>query len=113
MAVDGTGNVYIADTYDNAIKEWTVANNTVTTLVSSGLGIPEGVAVDGAGNVYIADYGNSAIKKWTAADNTVTTLVSSESYSFYGVAVDGAGNVYIADIRQQPESRSGRWPTAP
>ena len=43
-----------------------VAANPVTTLVSSGLNYPEGVAVDGAGNVYIADYGNNAIKEWSA-----------------------------------------------
>ena len=55
VAVDGSGNVYIADTGNNAIKEWVAANNTVTTLVSSGLNRPCGVAVDGAGNVYIAD----------------------------------------------------------
>ena len=63
MAVDGAGNVYIADTGNNAIKKWTAANNTVTTLVSSGLNMPQGVAVDGAGNVYIADTGNNAIKE--------------------------------------------------
>ena len=77
VAVDGAGNVYIADTDNNAIKKWTAANNTVTTLVSSGLKRPQGVAVDGAGNVYIADTGNNAIKEWTAANSNVTTLVSS------------------------------------
>ena len=97
VAVDGAGNVYIADTYDNTVKEWTVTNDAVTTLVSSGLNRPQGVAVDQAGNVYIADTFNSAIKKWTAANNTVTTLVSSGLNRPQGVAVDGAGNVYIAD----------------
>jgi DNA-binding beta-propeller fold protein YncE len=73
VAVDGPGNVYIADNGNNAIKEWTVASNTVTTLVGMGLNLhPGGVAVDGAGNVYIADCGTNAIEKWTAANNTVT-----------------------------------------
>jgi DNA-binding beta-propeller fold protein YncE len=63
VAVDGAGNVYIAIPGHNAIKEWTAANNIVTTLVSSGLSIPYGVAVDGAGNVYIADTGHNAIKE--------------------------------------------------
>jgi DNA-binding beta-propeller fold protein YncE len=98
VAVDGAGNVYIADTDNSAIKEWTAASNTVTTLVSSGLSNPAGVAVDGAGNVYIADTGNSAIKEWTPANTNVTTLVSSGLSNPYGVAVDGAGNVYIADM---------------
>jgi DNA-binding beta-propeller fold protein YncE len=97
MAVDGTGNVYFADAYNNAIKKWTAANNIVTTLVSAGLNGPGGVALDGAGNVYIADYGNDAIKKWTAASGTVTTLVSSRLNGPNAVALDSAGNVFIAD----------------
>ncbi len=75
------------------------ASNTVTTLVSSGLANPFGVAVDGAGNVYIADTVHNAIKEWVAASNTVTTLVSSGLNYPSGVAVDGAGNVYIADAQ--------------
>jgi DNA-binding beta-propeller fold protein YncE len=63
VAVDGAGNVYIADTSHNAIKEWMPANNNVTTLVSTGLSHPYGVAVDGAGNVYIADTYDNAIKE--------------------------------------------------
>ena len=39
----------------------------VTTLVSSGLNGPDGVAVDGSGNVYIADTGNNAIEEWNAS----------------------------------------------
>jgi DNA-binding beta-propeller fold protein YncE len=40
VAVDGSGNVYIADCLNNAIKEWTAANNNITTLVSMGLNDP-------------------------------------------------------------------------
>ena len=96
MAVDGAGNVYIADPWSDAIKKWTAANGTVTTLVSSGLSEPGGVAVDGAGNVYFADT-NAAIREWTAANGTVTTLVPSGLNYPEGVAVDRVGNVYIAD----------------
>jgi hypothetical protein len=96
IAVDGVGNVYIADT--NSIKKWTAASNTVTTLVSSGLSYPYGLAVDGAGNLFVADTGNNAIKKWTAASRTVSTLVSSGLSSPRGLTVDGAGNVYVADF---------------
>jgi len=97
VALDGAGNVYLADYGNNAIKKWTSANNSVTTLVSSGLSNPVGVAVDGAGNVYIADTGNNAIKEWTAADSTVTTLISSGLNGPQWVVVDGAGNLYITD----------------
>jgi DNA-binding beta-propeller fold protein YncE len=97
VAVDGVGNVYIADYENNAIKEWNAATQQVTTLVSSGLNSPQGVAVDGAGNVYIADTQNFAVKEWNAATGQVTTLVPSGQLTPYGVAVDGVGNVYIAD----------------
>ena len=56
MAVDGAGNIYFPDDYNNTVQKWTAANNTLATLVSSGLTGPECVALDGAGNVYIADY---------------------------------------------------------
>jgi DNA-binding beta-propeller fold protein YncE len=97
LAVGDEGNVYFADTGNNAIKMWTAASSNVATLVSSGLNNPSGVAVDRTGNVYIADTGNSAIKKWTAATSNVTTLAAAGLNSPRGVAVDGLGNVYIAD----------------
>ena len=97
VAVDGSGNVYIADTGHNAIKEWNAATQQVTTPVSSGLALPWGVAVDGSGNVYIADDGDGAIIERDAATQTVTTLVSSGLSGPHGTAVDSSGNVYIAD----------------
>jgi len=63
VAVDGAGNVYIADTFNNIIRKWNAVNSTVTTLVPTGLGRPQSVAVDGLGNVYIADSNNNATKE--------------------------------------------------
>jgi sugar lactone lactonase YvrE len=95
LAVDSSGNIYIADTNSNEIKKWTAVSNTLTTLVS-GLIQPAGVAVDGSGNVYIADTGNSAIKKWSGGP--VTTLVTSVNVNHpAGLALDASGNIYIAD----------------
>ena len=95
MAVDGAGNVYIADLLNRAIEEWNATTQAVTTLVSSGLNWPVSVAVDSSGNVYFAaDAG--MIEEWNATTGTVTPLVSSGGNPT-GVAVDGAGNVYIAD----------------
>jgi streptogramin lyase len=98
VAVDGAGNVYIADAGHDAIKKWNASTQTVTTLVSEDskeLGFPRGVAVDGAGNVYIANQVN--IKVWNASTKKVSTLVPGLLYAI-GVAVDGAGNVYIANF---------------
>ena len=101
VAVDGSGNVYIADTSNNLIKKWNASTQQLSTLVSSGLNGPFGVAVDGAGNVYIADTYNSAIKLWSASTQQVITLVESGLQNPYGVAVDAFGNVYIADSGDQ------------
>jgi len=74
VAVDNASNVYIADTGNNAIKELSVSNGNITTLVS-GLNDPSGVAVDKAGNVYIADTDNSSVEEWMAADSNMVTLI--------------------------------------
>jgi len=97
VSVDGSGNVYIADTNNNAIEEWSAPAQAVSTLISTGLNRPSGVAVDGSGNVYIADTSNGAIKEWSAATQQETMLVSTGLNQPSGVAVDGSGNVYIAD----------------
>jgi len=55
VAVDGSGNVYIADFFNNAVREWSPANNALITLASSGVVYPFRVAVDGAGNVFFID----------------------------------------------------------
>jgi len=97
IALSGAGDVFIADTGNNAVKKWNAATNGLTTLVSTGLNAPYSVALDAAGNVYIADKGNNAVKEWIAASSNVTTLVSSGLYAPSGVALDVQGNVYIAD----------------
>jgi sugar lactone lactonase YvrE len=123
VAVDGVGNVFVADTGNNTIRKVTPAGVTTTlaglagqTGSSDGVGttarfnFPCGVAVDGAGNVYVADEGNYTIRKITA-DGAVTTMAGSAGvkgsadgagsvarfFAPRGMAADSAGNVYVAD----------------
>ena len=123
VAVDGDGNVYVADSFNHAIRKITAAGEVTTlagTAGSSGSAdgtgadarfkYPNGVAVDGDGNVYVADKSNHTVRKITAAGE-VTTLVGAATESGFsdgrgplarlhapfGVAVDGGGNVYVAD----------------
>ncbi len=106
-AVDGNGNVFVADTYNDAVKEIVAvggvipSNPTINTL-GSGFSNPEGVAVDGSGNVFVADNGHNAVKEIVAvggivpSNPTIHTLGSGFSNP-EGVAVDGSGNVFVAD----------------
>jgi sugar lactone lactonase YvrE len=99
VAVDGSGNVYIADRGNNRVLKETLSGGSYTqSTLGSSLPLPSGVAVDGSGNVYIADSDNSRVLKETLSGGSYTqsTVVSGLSTPF-GVAVDGSGNVYIAD----------------
>ncbi len=99
IAPDGHGNVFVADTLNNAVKEIKDAGfifSTVTT-VGSGFSVPWGVAVDGSGNVFVADTGNNAVKEILAAGGYTTVNIVDGSFSNpQGIALDGKGNVFVA-----------------
>jgi uncharacterized protein (TIGR03437 family) len=125
LAIDGVGNLYIADSAGERIRKIDV-NGIITTIAGNGqsgfsgdgglainasLQTPVGVAVDQAGNVYIADGDNNRIRK-VSVGGIISTFAGNGSEGFsgdgglavdaminipYDVAVDPAGNVYIAD----------------
>ncbi len=124
LAVDLSGNIFVADTVNHAIRKVTpegvvstVAGRAGQSGSANGLGtaaafcFPNAVAVDALGNVYVADSGNDLIRivlpsgqVATLAGKTgmqgstdgpgVTALFSAPE----GVAVDGAGNLYVTDV---------------
>jgi len=125
VAVDGAGNLYIADPQVNVIRKVS-ASGIISTFAGTGVrgfsgdGGPasaatisgaSGVAADAAGNVYIADRFNNRIRKVTVG-GTISTVAGTGTQSFsgdggpatsatfnqpYSVAFDAAGNLYIAD----------------
>jgi sugar lactone lactonase YvrE len=99
VAVDASGNVFVADRGNNAVKKILAAGGYITVnTLGSGFNTPNGVAVDGAGNVFVGDSGNHAVKEIVAAGGytTVKTLGSGFNHPT-GMSVDGSGNVFVAD----------------
>ncbi|WP_380156155.1 cell wall-binding repeat-containing protein [Kineococcus sp. R86509] len=125
VAVDATGNVYIADTRNHRVEKIDTSGNLSViagtgvagipisgTATASPLNNPSGVAIDAAGNVYIADTRNHRVEKVDThgmlsviagtgvAGATITGTATASPLNLpYGVAVDASGNVYVADMR--------------
>ena len=109
VAVDGSGNVFVADERNNAVKEIPasciagVNNVSCVKTLGGGFSQPVGVAVDGSGNVFVADFLNKAVKEIPASciagvnnASCVETLGGGFSQP-NGVAVDVSGNVFVGD----------------
>jgi sugar lactone lactonase YvrE len=124
VAVDDSGNVYVADgTYqgfendNHRIQKFDSNGNFITQWPEqggkgSGIGqfiFPDGVAVDSAGNVYVADGslpstdGNHRIQKFDSAGNPIgqpwgSRGLADGQFSQPGyTAVDSGGNLYVVD----------------
>ena len=95
IAIDASGNVYIADANNSAVEEIPFGSTTPISI-GSGFDYPTGVAVDAAGDVFVADQGNSSVFEIPAGGGTQVTLGSGFSAPD-GVAVDASGNVYVTD----------------
>jgi DNA-binding beta-propeller fold protein YncE len=122
VAVDSSGNVYVADTDNNRIQKFSSTGTFLGKWGFYGTGdgqfaYPEGVAVDSSGNVYVADEGNNRIQKFSSSGTFLAKWGSygTEDGQFQypqGVAVDTSGNVFVTDLgnyRIQKFSSSGTF----
>lgn len=122
LAMDGSGNFYVADQGNNRIQifdangvyqdQWSLGS--FPAYFDSG---PMGVALDGSGNVYVANTNANQLLKFDSSHTLVTTwgMTGTENGQFifpYGAAVDSQGNFYVADTynnRVQKFDAAGHW----
>jgi uncharacterized protein (TIGR03437 family) len=126
VALDASGNLYIADTVNHCIRK--ISGNTITTIAGTGgtagysgdlaaataalLSSPSGLAFDSSGNLYIADTGNNVIRKITGTTISTVAGIAGQGGGYGGdlgpatsanlnqpteIAFDSTGNYYIAD----------------
>jgi len=127
MAVDGSGNLFIADTVNNVVRRVDVSSHIITTIAGTGtsgytgdsglatsaqLHGPRELAINGAGDLFICDWQNRVIRRVDHATQNITTYAGDGTVNFadggaatatgldnpIGIAVDGSGNLYIADM---------------
>jgi sugar lactone lactonase YvrE len=127
LALDATGNLYIADTGNHRIRKLSLTTGIITTIAGTGtqgfsgddgpatsaaIDSPTGLAIDTAGNLYLADTHNNRIREIAASTGTITTIAGNGSPGFsgdaaaatsaalalpHGLSFDAAGNLYLAD----------------
>lgn len=93
IAIDGAGNVFVADPYKGSVFEINAASGTPMPL-GSGISFPCALALDGAGNLFVSDAGQDRVVELAAAGGAQTTI-STGLRGACGLALDGAGNLYI------------------
>ncbi len=91
LAIDGSGNLFIADMYNNRIRRVDATTQVITTVagsedpfagayagdggpaINARLNLPRGVAVDSHGNLFIADNGNGVVREVNATTQNIST----------------------------------------
>jgi hypothetical protein len=96
VATDAAGDVFVGNSGNNTVEEFSAADVLVQTL-SSGIAGPDSLATDAAGDVFVANFDNDTVEEFSAAGALVQTLQSriSEPVS---VATDAAGDVFVANF---------------
>lgn len=102
VAVDSTGNLYIADSYNGLVREVNAVTGIITVVAGGGSGgnsdglgdggpasgalleDPCGLALDANGNVYIADSGHSLVREVNASSGIISVVAGNGTYGYSG-----------------------------
>jgi DNA-binding beta-propeller fold protein YncE len=104
IALDGNGNILVADTINGRIEKFSPAGTFLSTIGSKGsghgqLGDPNGIAIDKSGNIYVAEASNHRVQK-LASDGTFIAEWKGPDTGFYGprrIAVGPDDSIYVVD----------------
>lgn len=111
VTVDGSGNLYITDSRNAAVRKVST-DHTISSLPGTSLVNPSGIVADSSGNVYVADYLDNRIKR-IGIDGSVSTIAGNGTPGFAGdggpatsaqlnapagLAIDKTNSLYIADF---------------
>ncbi|PKL92060.1 MAG: hypothetical protein CVV21_04745 [Candidatus Goldiibacteriota bacterium HGW-Goldbacteria-1] len=116
IAVDNSGNVYVADQGNDQIKRYGTSGNYISGW--GGLNTPFGVACDTLGFVYVVDSDNDRVKKFSAAGTYISDVGSGSGagngqfHAPTSIALDSLGNIYVVELgnsRVQKFDSSGNY----
>jgi len=125
IAADNKGNIFVADTNNGRIEEFSPSGVFITSLGIKGtgygqLGEPNGIAIDRSGNIYVADASNHRVQK-LAPDGTLIDEWKGPDSGFYGprrIAIGPDDSVYVVDqgrtriVKFSPDGRAlATWGT--
>lgn len=107
IAVDGTGNVYVADANNHRIQKFSGDGTFLLSWGTQGSGngqfeFPRGIAIDGSGNVLVTDTDNDRIQRFTPSGVYLsqwgtTGMGDGQFLSPRAIAVDGAGFIFVTE----------------
>jgi len=102
IAADGSGNIWVADTYNGRLQEFTGDGKFLQAIGTDALSSPGGVAIDASGNVWSTDTFTNRLCEFTNTGTLLRTFGaagSADGQLHYpaGIAADSLGNVWVAD----------------
>ncbi|MEO6847421.1 MAG: SBBP repeat-containing protein, partial [Chthoniobacterales bacterium] len=97
IAVDGSGNVYVANYGSGTIGKYTANLVLVSSSFVTGLSNPEGLAIDASGNIYVSSLSGNTISKYDSSGSLIVGFSITGLDAPSTIALDGTGNLFVSN----------------